>query len=166
MESLKSLKEPNTLSPETCKYTKIASGTWIKPMIKGKEVRERKETHVKSVSEDEHKEGRPSKIIHKETMGQTAGRVVKLDVSMSNLTPGLTSSKTVDDKGDPPVQKDSQLLDHLDLYAPDTMDPFVDSEIQKESTFTINEKLKSARKGTFTVKDKINSPGISVSENI
>lgn len=90
-----------------------------------------------------------------------------LDVSMSDHIPGLTSSKTVDDKGDPavqPVQKDSQLLDHLDLYAPDTMDPFVDSEIPKESTFIINEKLNSAEKSTCTVKDKINSPGISVSE--
>ncbi|GJR98658.1 putative FY-rich, FY-rich, WD40/YVTN repeat-like-containing domain protein, partial [Tanacetum coccineum] len=244
--------EPNTCSvysAETCKYTDLQVDL-VKTQDKGKRSKKRKETHVKSVSEDEHKRGRPqdhtqrddgpdsrqscegnhnkeipsrSSDINENSTGlekmaycgnntpnvtsakdglqldssissehhekekrlsvHEASDFISsedlkfierdinllksqehLDVSMSNLTPGLTSSKTVDDKGDPPVQKDSQLLDHLDLYAPDTMDPFVDSEIQKESTFTINEKLKSARKGTFTVKDKINSPGISVSE--
>nr|GEU39402.1 putative FY-rich, FY-rich, WD40/YVTN repeat-like-containing domain protein [Tanacetum cinerariifolium] len=245
--------EPNTCSPvysaETCKYTDLQVDL-VKTQDKGKRSKKRKETHVKSVSEDEHKRGRPqdhtqrddgpdsrqscegnhnkeipsrSSDINENSTGlekmaycgnntphvtsakdglqldssissehhekekrlsvQEASDFISsedlkfierdinllksqehLDVSMSNHTRGLTSSKTVDDKGDPPVQKDSQLLDHLDLYAPDTMDPFVDSEIQKESTFTINEKLKSARKGTCTVKDKINSPGISVSE--
>ncbi|GJS94795.1 isocitrate dehydrogenase [Tanacetum coccineum] len=66
-----------------------------------------------------------------------------LDIGWNVIGMRLTSSKTVDDKGYPPVQKDLQLLDHLDLYALDIMDPFIDREIPKESTLTINEKLNS-----------------------
>ncbi|GJY72407.1 hypothetical protein Tco_0476110 [Tanacetum coccineum] len=44
------------------------------------------------------------------------------------ITPGLTLLKTVDDEGDPPVQKETQLLDHLDLHALYTMDPFIGSD--------------------------------------
>ncbi|PWA72806.1 hypothetical protein CTI12_AA266830 [Artemisia annua] len=249
----KGTHELNTRSPvysaETCKYTDLQVDL-VKTQVKGKRSKKRKETHVKSVSEDEHKRGRPedhtqrddgpdcrqscegnhnkeiplrsydiyenNKCLEKmDYSGNNTPHLTSakdglpldssissehhekekrlsvheasdfissedlkfiksdinllknqehLDVSMSNHTTGLTSSKTVDDKGDPPVYKDSQLLAHLDLYAPDTMDPFVDSEIPKESTFTINEKLNSAQKSTCTVKDKINSPGISVSE--
>ncbi|CAI9271778.1 unnamed protein product [Lactuca saligna] len=34
-----------------------------------------------------------------------------------------TSSKRADEKGDPPVHKGSQMMDNMDLYAPDTLDP-------------------------------------------
>lgn len=46
----------------------------------------------------------------------------QLDGSMFNRTPGSTSLKTVDEKADQPVQKESQMLDNMDLYAPDTLD--------------------------------------------
>ncbi|KAI7728960.1 hypothetical protein M8C21_020056, partial [Ambrosia artemisiifolia] len=73
------------------------------------------------------------------------------DLSMFSHTPGFTSSKTVDKKGDPPLQKESQMLDDGDLYAPDTLDLTLDStcnlevEIPKESTCTLNEKLNSSQ---------------------
>ncbi|KAJ9563742.1 hypothetical protein OSB04_008902 [Centaurea solstitialis] len=70
----------------------------------------------------------------------------QLDVSMFTNASGITSSKTVDKKGDPPVQKDSQMLDDVDLYAPDTLDLTLDStfnceEIPKENNCTREDKL-------------------------
>ncbi|KAJ0449622.1 putative chromatin remodeling & transcription regulator FYR family [Helianthus annuus] len=73
------------------------------------------------------------------------------DLSMLSRTPGFTSSKTVDVKGDPPPQKESKMLDDVDLYAPDTLDITLDSacnlevEIPKESTCTFNDKLNSTQ---------------------
>nr|XP_043625934.1 uncharacterized protein LOC122597400 [Erigeron canadensis] len=70
-----------------------------------------------------------------------------LDVSMSNRT--LTSMKT-DEQVNLPVQKDSQMLNDVDLYAPDTLDLTLDStcipevEIPKESTCALYEKLHSS----------------------
>ncbi|KAI3720171.1 hypothetical protein L6452_21084 [Arctium lappa] len=75
----------------------------------------------------------------------------QLDMSMFTNASGFTSSKTVDKKGDPPVQKDSQMLDDIDLYAPDTLDLVLDSacnseeEIPKESNCTRDNKLNGAQ---------------------
>ncbi|XP_076885317.1 uncharacterized protein LOC143534796 [Bidens hawaiensis] len=71
------------------------------------------------------------------------------DLSKFNRTPELTSSK--DEKGDPQLQKESQMLDDMNLYGPDTLDLTLDSlcnlevEIPKESTCTLNEKLNSSQ---------------------
>ncbi|CAH1417045.1 unnamed protein product [Lactuca virosa] len=53
-----------------------------------------------------------------------------LDVLISTCTRKPTSSKTADEKGDPPVQKGShsQMMDNVDLYAPDTLDPALDEK--------------------------------------
>ncbi|KAK9074569.1 hypothetical protein SSX86_007167 [Deinandra increscens subsp. villosa] len=73
------------------------------------------------------------------------------DLLTFNCTPGLTAPKSVDEKGDLPLQKDSPMLDDGDIYAPDTMDPTFDStcnlevEISKESTCTLNENLNSSQ---------------------
>ncbi|KVH97689.1 hypothetical protein Ccrd_000190 [Cynara cardunculus var. scolymus] len=75
----------------------------------------------------------------------------QLDVSMFTNASGFTSSKKVDGKGDPPVQKDSQMLDDIDLYAPDTLDLVLDStcnpeeEIPNESNCTREDKLNGAQ---------------------
>ncbi|KAK1413720.1 hypothetical protein QVD17_35498 [Tagetes erecta] len=66
---------------------------------------------------------------------------------MFNRTPGCTFSNSVDEKGNLPLQKESQMLDDVNLYAPDTLDLASDSacnlevEIPKESTCTLIEKL-------------------------
>ncbi|KAI3738240.1 hypothetical protein L2E82_28263 [Cichorium intybus] len=39
------------------------------------------------------------------------------------------SSKTADEKGNPPVQKGSQILGDVDLYTPDTLDPTLGIDI-------------------------------------
>ncbi|XP_052626125.1 uncharacterized protein LOC111915815 isoform X2 [Lactuca sativa] len=51
-----------------------------------------------------------------------------LDVLISTCKWEPTSSKTTDEKGDPPVQKGSQMMDNVDLYAPDTLDPALDEK--------------------------------------
>ncbi|XP_071739268.1 uncharacterized protein [Rutidosis leptorrhynchoides] len=74
-----------------------------------------------------------------------------VDDSILNPTPGTNSLKTEDGKGDQPFQKESQMLDTLDLYAPDTLDPTLDStcnlevEISKETNCTGIEKLDSSQ---------------------
>ncbi|KAI3731524.1 hypothetical protein L1987_62712 [Smallanthus sonchifolius] len=71
---------------------------------------------------------------------------------MFNRTPGFTSSKPIDEKGDPPFKKESQVLDDADLYAPDTLDLVLDGstynlevEIPKENICTLNEKLNATQ---------------------
>ncbi|KAI3763700.1 hypothetical protein L2E82_13694 [Cichorium intybus] len=53
---------------------------------------------------------------------------ISLLKSQENLDVSFTSSKTADEKGNPPVQKGSQILDGVELYAPDTLDPALADE--------------------------------------
>ncbi|KAL8230010.1 hypothetical protein R6Q57_014910 [Mikania cordata] len=73
------------------------------------------------------------------------------DLSMISHAPGVTFSKSVDEKRDPPLRKESHMLDDVDLYAPDTLDLALDSacnlevEIPEESKFTLDDKLNSTQ---------------------
>ncbi|KAD7116534.1 hypothetical protein E3N88_03802 [Mikania micrantha] len=73
------------------------------------------------------------------------------DLSMISHTPGVTFSKSVDEKRDPSLRKESHMLDDVDLYAPDTLDLALDSacnlevEIPEESKCTLDDKLNSTQ---------------------